>query len=185
MDSSDTPALLVIADIHGDYTAARKAFAQADKLNAEIIIAGDIGAQFSSSLHMMLSEYAGRISAVAGNCDTDWDKQLVSFPLPIIRRIPYCGRTIMVTHGHHYSPSKHPLLKPGDIFISGHSHMPRLDYDAGQDIVYLNPGSVSSPRGSYKPSYALITCDHIKIRELKSLKLLFERQLNPVQNFYQ
>jgi putative phosphoesterase len=45
-------------------------------------------------------------------------------------------------------------LLPGDIFLSGHTHIPTAKKENG--IVYGNPGSISLPKGGYPKSYAIL-----------------------------
>jgi predicted phosphodiesterase len=52
---------------------------------------------------------------------------------------------VYLTHGHLASPDKLPPLTPGDVFISGHTHIPIDEMHGG--IRCLNPGSVSIPKG--------------------------------------
>ena len=51
---------------------------------------------------------------------------------------------LYVTHGHVFTEDKPPQLTPGDILLTGHTHIPKCA-DHG-DYVYLNPGSVSIPK---------------------------------------
>jgi hypothetical protein len=164
---TDTP-LLVFADIHGDAESTRTALSRADELDAHIIIAGDICQRFSSRLSQLLSMYAGRITAVAGNSDSEADSMISGLRMPLVQRISWEHRTVMVTHGHQYTPSYHPHLEPGSIFISGHTHMPSIFYDETDGIIYLNPGSAAIPRGGFAASYALMHTGRIEIRELES-----------------
>jgi putative phosphoesterase len=62
------------------------------------------------------------------------------------------GRKVMLHHGHLYS--QHPRLLPGDVFLSGHTHIPTAHKDHG--VVFGNPGSISLPKGGYPKSYAIL-----------------------------
>jgi hypothetical protein len=168
---ADTP-LLVFADIHGDAESAWKALNRSDALDAHIIIAGDICQRFSTRLSRLISLYAGRITAVAGNSDSNADSRISGLQMPLIQRIRWENRTVMVTHGHQYTPSYHPHLEPGSIFISGHTHMPSLYLSDADGIIYLNPGSAAISRGGFAPTYALITSERIEIRELEGDRVI-------------
>lgn len=45
-------------------------------------------------------------------------------------------------------------LKPGDIFMHGHTHVLRAEKVG--DITILNPGSVSIPKEGNPPTYAIL-----------------------------
>ena len=87
---------------------------------------------------------------------------------------------VMITHGHHYyvgsgiADIKSVARSRGaDIVMLGHTHVPLLDYD--DDIITLNPGSISYPRQEGKqPSYILMELDkkgeaHFSIDFLKKV----------------
>jgi putative phosphoesterase len=63
------------------------------------------------------------------------------------------GRMIYLTHGHHFNEDTLPPMKKGDILINGHTHMPVAKEENG--FVFLNPGSVSIPKGGWPNSYIL------------------------------
>ena len=96
------------------------------------------------------------VHAVAGNMDwgTPEDSSL-AFDMG--------GHKVFLTHGHHYGVSytlanlREAAENCGaDVAIYGHTHMPALDEQ--NDILLLNPGSVSKPRQSgLKKTYAVIT----------------------------
>ena len=85
---------------------------------------------------------------------------------------------VFLTHGNYYyvqfgladikSVAK---SKGADIVMFGHTHIPVIDYD--DDIIALNPGSLSHPRQEgHQPSYILMEIDktgqaHFSIHFLK------------------
>ena len=48
-----------------------------------------------------------------------------------------------------------------DVVVFGHTHMPFCETLGG--ILFLNPGSVTQPRGDYRPSMVRLTIDNGKI----------------------
>ena len=58
---------------------------------------------------------------------------------------------IFATHGHRYSPAYPPALRSVDILLTGHTHIPACRKEQG--FLYLNPGSVSIPKGGSCHSY--------------------------------
>jgi len=99
-----------------------------------------------------LVPYADRILCVRGNCDAEVDQMVLPFPILADYAALFIDelspRTVYVSHGHHPMPP----LSPGDIWISGHTHIPLVEQG---DVVHLNPGSVAIPKGGAAPSYML------------------------------
>ena len=131
---------IVCSDIHRDENAFERILEAQKELGCDrILCAGD----FCPTANM---EYmAGDMLCVEGNCDR-WGNRWTILPDPK----PYAdfrdfGRRIVITHGDRYWSDSFSLA-PGDIFISGHTHVPVLE--KGEDgIIYFNPGSPSRPRG--------------------------------------
>lgn len=93
----------------------------------------------------LLNPLAGRVFCVRGNCEAEVDQMVLEFPvLADYCLIPAGQRMIYVTHGHVWTEDRPPRLAPGDILLTGHTHIPKCA-DHGT-YVYLNPGSVSIPK---------------------------------------
>ena len=58
------------------------------------------------------------------------------------------------THGHHINPQNPPFLRPGDILLNGHTHVPK--WERMGESYYLNPGSVSIPKEGSTQSYVIL-----------------------------
>lgn len=87
-----------------------------------------------------------RILCVRGNCDAEVDQMVLGFPIMAdYGVIELGGRFAYLTHGHVYGEDNPPKLKRGDILIQGHTHVQRCVEKDG--VLYLNPGSVSIPKG--------------------------------------
>lgn len=122
-----------------------------------IIHAGDIGGQ------EILSDLAALapVKAVYGNMD--------SYPLhSTLSRIDFINVeniTLCVTHiMNSYKSFSYELFKmnrSADVVVFGHTH--RVDKTKYKNILFVNPGSVSYPRGGGKPSVALMTIDDTDI----------------------
>lgn len=75
------------------------------------------------------------------------------------------GKKVWVTHGHNYIVSMNTALikeeakaKGADVVMFGHSHKPLIEWE--QDILSINPGSLSYPRQEYRqPSYVVVDID--------------------------
>ncbi len=119
-----------------------------------VIHCGDVeGSEYT------ISTAAGcQVEMVAGN--NDFFSQL-----PMEREFGIGKYHVMVTHGHNYYVSMgNQMLKEearsrgADIVFYGHTHRPVIDQD--DDVIAINPGSLSYPRqDSRKPSYVLMDID--------------------------
>lgn len=94
------------------------------------------------------------IHVVRGNCDMD-----SSFSNEVITDIK--GTKIYMTHGHLLQvkntmiPIKLRAQEVGaDVVLFGHSHL--LGAEVLNDTLFLNPGSLTFPRGRTEKSYAII-----------------------------
>ncbi len=75
------------------------------------------------------------------------------------------GYKVWVTHGHNYYVSmgnenikREAIARGADIVCYGHTHRPVIDWD--DDVVALNPGSLSYPRQeNRRPSYIIMEID--------------------------
>ena len=76
------------------------------------------------------------------------------------------SRTIFATHGHVFNCSNLPPLCPGDILLHGHTHVPA--FEQVNDIIYVNPGSVSIPKESSLHSYIILEENTIIFKDLES-----------------
>lgn len=57
---------------------------------------------------------------------------------------PEPNLTLYATHGHLWNPDHLPPLAPGTVFLFGHTHIKTVRQV--DQILALNPGSVSSPK---------------------------------------
>ena len=100
----------------------------------------------------MLNPLGQDILCVRGNCDTEVDQMVLSFPILADYALMSLGRKLMfVTHGHIYNSAHLSPLHPGDILLHGHTHVPACEECSSH--IYLNPGSVSIPKENTPRSY--------------------------------
>jgi len=166
--------LYVCSDIHGDYFAFEKMIRLSE--DNPLIIAGDF-CPGTASFERFFRTCNKELTMVSGNCDNSYDFQIagINYP-PKIREIEFNNRKIVITHGHVYNSSVSPIeLSRGDIFISGHTHRPQL-YLNSSNIIELNPGSTTYPRGGFPPSYAVIEKNEIKVLGLDDGLLIYSLQ---------
>jgi putative phosphoesterase len=93
----------------------------------------------------MLSDEKERILAVRGNCEAEVDQMVLPFPCMADYAVLCDGqRELFLTHGHKWNPDNLPPLKPGSVFLYGHTHV-KLEQER-EGVLCLNPGSVSIPK---------------------------------------
>ncbi len=139
---------LIVSDIHGSEEGMLLVRQAIEHFHPEgIISAGD---QCPDPLY---SAFYSSLIAVRGNCDRFYEYYDIPFP-PLSREIKLYGKRIVITHGHEAVPDDFDLQK-GDIFISGHTHVPSLYEEDG--VVFCNPGSPSRPRSSSGPTAAALS----------------------------
>lgn len=110
----------------------------------------------------MLNALKDSIYCVRGNCEAEVDQMVLEFPvLADYALLELNGHTFYATHGHVYNQEHMPPMRAGDILIHGHTHLlaaERFERD-GKTYVFLNPGSVSIPKGGNSNSYAILDGD--------------------------
>ncbi|WP_432663167.1 metallophosphoesterase [Wukongibacter baidiensis] len=142
----------VISDTHGDLVSAESAIKAMGDIDL-LLHAGDTYRDAELLKEMLDID----VIAVKGNTDFDYEADLEKI-------ISLDGKRIFLTHGHQYNVKYSldrlyykALETDCDIVVFGHSHMPLNVKE--KDIIFLNPGSVSRPRGGSRPSYAIINID--------------------------
>ena len=151
--------LMIASDIHGHSEYCREMFERFAQEKAEkLILLGDLlyhgprNGVFSgydpSGTIELLNKNAENIVAVKGNCDCDVDQMVLNFPILSDSAMIFAdGFTMLAAHGHkpEFSPSK------GGILLNGHTHLFAAEKREG--YFYINPGSVSIPKGGNPRTY--------------------------------
>ena len=147
---------IIASDIHGSAYWCGKLMELIEKENPDrVLLLGDLlyhGPRNDlprdyapKKVIPMLSALSERILAVRGNCEAEVDQMVLPFPcMADFSVLETEGLSLYLTHGHLWNPDKLPPLKPGTVFLSGHTHV-KLD-DVRGGIRCLNPGSVSIPK---------------------------------------
>ncbi|MDD9173264.1 MULTISPECIES: phosphodiesterase [Aliivibrio] len=160
--------LFFASDLHGSLTATQRMIDAFTASKADhLILLGDLinfgprnpipEGHNPIAVAELLNQYAESIIAVRGNCDSEVDQMLLSFPIMSDYNIVLLptGQKLFLTHGHIYNADKRPLLKKGDIIVHGHTHITVAEWQ-GEQIIF-NPGSTTFPRNEDgKPSYGLL-----------------------------
>lgn len=139
--------VMIVSDTHGRHQALDEALEKAGKIDM-LLHLGDV----EGGEHYIEAVADCPVCMVAGNND------FFSF-LEKEREITLAGKRIFMTHGHYYCVSlgtemirKEGMARGVDIVMFGHTHRPYLEQD--EEMIVLNPGSLSYPRqpgrqGSY------------------------------------
>ena len=172
---------LIASDIHGSAFYCDLLLKAIEKENADrIILLGDIlyhGPRNDlprdyapKKVIEMLNPIKEKLLCVRGNCDTEVDQMVLSFPvLADYAIIPVGNKLIYATHGHNYNPEKLPPLAKGDILLNGHTHIPKCtEYE---NFVYMNPGSVSIPKEDSCHSYMTLENGEFLWKNLKNSEI--------------
>ncbi|KEO84985.1 hypothetical protein EL26_00005 [Tumebacillus flagellatus] len=137
--------VLVLSDTHGRTDRIQQAVRQAGRFDL-LVHAGDHADDVLESFPHAV--------AVCGNCD---DPSLAA----VEQEVDLLGLKALVAHGHtlNVKTSPLPLLyraaeAQADIAIYGHTHTPTLVEEEGR--IFLNPGSLSYPRGFTVCTYCVI-----------------------------
>lgn len=100
----------------------------------------------------MLNGLKEKPLCVRGNCDTEVDQMVLSFPILADYALLCDGAlTLFATHGHRFNPQNPPPMQKGWILLQGHTHVPSCA-DCG-DFLCINPGSVSIPKENSPHGY--------------------------------
>lgn len=158
--------ILIVSDTHRDNRNYFEVLERVKPVDM-VIHCGDVeGSEYA------LSESADcPVVIVAGNNDFFTE-------LPKEREVNIGKYKVLITHGHNYYVSmgverlkQEARARGMDIVMFGHTHRPYLDIE--NDLVTLNPGSLSYPRQEgRKPSFAIMETDrfgevHFNIAYLK------------------
>jgi putative phosphoesterase len=143
----------LLSDTHKDLSLAQEVLEQIGKLDL-LLHAGD---HYKDGI-ILGDKFKIPTKVVLGNCDF--------FKKGSTEEIIKIGQyTILLTHGHQYGV-KNSLQKlfyrsqevQANIVVFGHTHMPLYIVERG--VHFLNPGSLTMPRGNTKPCYGLISLEN-------------------------
>lgn len=155
--------LLIASDIHGSAFYCRQLM---DRIAAEapdrILLLGDL--LYHGPRNALPEEYdcpqacemlntlKDIVLAVRGNCDSEVDQMVLDFPIMSdYALLEIDGVHIYATHGHLWNEQSLPAMQEGTVLLNGHTHVPACT-DHGS-YIYMNPGSVSIPKGGSRHSY--------------------------------
>lgn len=165
---------LVISDNHGDQAILQTVFDAFSHRVDAIFHCGDSETTRDNRVF-------DNVIAVEGNNDPRG-----AFPDDVVQKVG--DETVFMTHGDLYGVSMgltHLSLKAQEVGATltffGHTHQLGAEFEAG--CLYLNPGSISLPRGQYAPiggTFAIVTTtpDNIAVT-------YYDRKLNQLPDLQQ
>ncbi|AOR61868.1 phosphodiesterase [Pectobacterium wasabiae] len=168
--------LMFASDIHGSLNAVERVLTIFEQSHADwLILLGDflnhgprnpLPEKYQpAEVAVRLNAYASRIIAVRGNCDSEVDQMLLTFPITAPwQHVLLQQNRLFLTHGHLYHPGNLPPLHTGDVLVYGHTHIPVAEQRG--EHYFFNPGSVSLPKGGYPASYGLLEQDELRVLSL-------------------
>lgn len=138
----------IISDSHGDIYGVRRAIKHMGSVDL-IVHLGD----YCRDAKKVSDDIGREIVYVRGNCD-------FSREVPSELIIEKEGKKIFLTHGHNYNVKSDytniyfkGLQEGADVVLFGHTHWP--DVFEKDNILFLNPGSISMPRRG-RETYGLL-----------------------------
>ncbi|MGF1694984.1 phosphodiesterase [Vibrio lamellibrachiae] len=166
--------LFFASDLHGSLPATQRVLEKFEQSGADtLVLLGDVlnhgprnpipEGYAPADVATLLNQYADSIIAVRGNCDSEVDQMLLSFPMmtDYTWLLLESGQRMFITHGHLYNSTKRPPLKINDLMAFGHTHIPVAEKDDG--IILFNPGSVTFPRDGHPASYGLYSDGELQV----------------------
>lgn len=159
--------LVFLSDLHGRLPSVHQALLAAEREGADLLILpGDLlshgprnglfDGYDAAGCVPLLNAWADKTVAVRGNCDSEVDQMLLSFPLMgDSAQVVVDRQRFFITHGHRLFGAELPSLPPGTIVVSGHTHLPEIRQEKG--LTFFNPGSVSLPKGGHPATYGVWT----------------------------
>lgn len=155
---------LVVSDIHGSIFYINKLEEIIQKeLPDKIILLGDIFSNINTTneeIVDILNKYSNIMMYTKGNCDLAITG--CKFPINDYIKLIINNKLCFFTHGDRYNINSLP--SGVEIFIYGHLHTGFIKY---HNILEVNCGSLSFPRGNSTNSYVIIDDKKIILKDLE------------------
>lgn len=158
--------ILIVSDIHGNSERFKQVvdFMLSEEID-QMIILGDLFNNYyelnvsTKEISNLLWKIASKVIIIAGNCDSIYDQKFLPVNFLNYYQMEIKGQKTVFFHGH--------LLPPVDdyqIYCQGHTHVSRLEMI--NNIIYVNPGSLSRPRDYTIGTFGVISEQSITIFDL-------------------
>lgn len=164
--NGDKMKVIFASDIHGNVESLNRLLNICNnELPDRIIFLGDMfygSYSISSEIEDLLSKFYNPI-IIRGNCDRYLEHFGLSFDFLDYYYCKLFNKMIFASHGDIYNISNLPE-KDFDILIYGHTHKGMIIKKDNK--YYLNPGSISYPRGGSVCSFILMDDSGIYLKDL-------------------
>ena len=148
--------ILVISDTHQDLKNARLAIKHQIETSLDMVIHCGDHIEDAQRLETEFPEI--EFNYVPGNCDGWFFEENEKTKI-----VKVCDKKILFTHGdaHNIKLNYNILLKDvaqkdAVLGLCGHSHIAHVERQVETGVIVVNPGSISLPRDSQYPSYAVL-----------------------------
>ena len=169
---------LILSDLHGSLPVLERVLHFYDREGYDmLLLLGDLlnygprnglpEGLDATAVARLLSERARDIVAVRGNCDSEVDQMLLSFPI-MADYAMVCdnGHRIFLTHGHVFNENNLPPAPAVDLFVYGHTHLMTLQPATADRPAVCNTGSPTFPKGGNPPTFATLDDGLLSLRLL-------------------
>ena len=169
--------LLIASDLHGSELTCEQLLRRFHEEGAEkLLFLGDVlyhgprndlpEGYRPKGVIPQLNEVADKMLCVRGNCEAEVDQMVLEFPvLADYIMLELDGITVFATHGHIYNEANLPALPPGAVLLHGHTHLHALE-PRGR-YTYINPGSVTLPKGGNPKTYMIYENRRFELKTLE------------------
>ncbi len=153
--------ILFFSDIHGISDNLDIIESKLKEFNIDrLICLGDLYYNYSYShesdiegVENFLNKHIDILTCMKGNCDTSIDIENSLFPIiDDFTTFNIDDIDIYITHGNRYNMNNNTFIDKG-VLIYGHEHIPYIEKEG--DVIYINTGSISLPKGGSRPSYLI------------------------------
>ncbi len=175
---------LICSDVHGDATSMKKVLEIFNEEKCDkILLLGDLlyhgprndlpSGYAPKEVIKMVNPLKDKIIMVRGNCEAEVDQMVLDFHIYKTKHLVIDGHNFYLEHGHHLDRFN-PKFKPGDIVLSGHTHVSLCEEERG--IYFINPGSTSIPKDSIGKEFMIYENGMITLYTLDH-KLVYSKKI--------
>lgn len=181
--------LMFASDIHGSLPATERVLSLFAQSGAQwLVILGDVlnhgprnalpEGYAPAQVAEKLNQYASRIIAVRGNCDSEVDQMLLDFPITAPwQQVLMENSRLFLTHGHLFSPENLPALAAGDVLVYGHTHIPVAEKRG--EMYHFNPVRSAYRKVEIQQAMACSMRIRLSVIALNDQQVIAQIAINP------